>query len=101
MFQPIGSPKAPVTVHFDGVPITACPGETVASCLLRNGITRFRTTPVSGAARMPFCMIGHCFECLVEIKGLGSQQACLTVVVEGMNIATQAGAARVAGVGHD
>jgi predicted molibdopterin-dependent oxidoreductase YjgC len=75
--------------------LKARPGETVASCLLRNGVTRFRTTPVSGAARMPFCMIGHCFECLVEIEGLGSRQSCLTAVLEGMQIATQAGAATV------
>lgn len=95
MFQPIGSPKAHLTIYFDGAPITACPGETVASCLLRNGITRFRTTPVSGEARMPFCMIGQCFECLVEIEGLGSRQACLTAVAEGMQIATQIGAAKV------
>ncbi|MGM4986128.1 (2Fe-2S)-binding protein [Rhizobium sp. 11_C7_N12_5] len=95
MFQPIGSPEAMLTVYFDNLPVTALPGETVASCLLRNGVTRFRTTPVSGAARMPFCMIGHCFECLVEIEGLGSRQACLTVVREGMQVATQAGPATI------
>ncbi|WP_245296656.1 (2Fe-2S)-binding protein [Rhizobium bangladeshense] len=82
-------------VYFDGKPIRASAGETIASCLLRNGVTRFRTTPVSGAARMPFCMIGHCFECLVEIEGLGSRQSCLTAVVEGMHIVTLAGAVTV------
>jgi D-hydroxyproline dehydrogenase subunit gamma len=85
------------TIHFNGNPITARQGETVAACLLRAGVGAFRRTPVSGAPRLPYCMIGHCFDCLVEIDGQGSQQACLTLVEGRMSIWQQDGAAAIPG----
>ena len=48
-----------------------------------------RTTPVSQSPRAPYCMMGVCFECLVEIDGQGSVQSCLTPVAAGMRIARQ------------
>lgn len=86
-----------VTIHFEGRALAARPGETVAACLLREGVQAFRRTPDSGAARLPYCMIGHCFDCLVEIEGQGSRQACLVPVEDGMAIRLQDGAADVAG----
>ncbi len=82
-----------VTLTFDGTPLTALKGDTVAAALLAAGVTRFRTTPVSGAERGPYCMMGVCFECLVAINGRGNRQACLTTVEEGMRVETQHGAA--------
>jgi Uncharacterized anaerobic dehydrogenase len=98
MFTPIGSAEATITIFMDDRPIPARPGETIAACLLRAGLSRFRTTPVSGAPRLPYCMIGHCFDCLVEIDGVGSRQACLSPVADGMRVRTQRGAARIDGV---
>lgn len=95
MFVPIGSSEETITIYLDGEPISARSGETVAACLLRAGVSRFRTTPVSGQPRLPFCMIGHCFDCLVEVAGIGSRQACLTQVQEGMTVRTQMGAAAI------
>jgi predicted molibdopterin-dependent oxidoreductase YjgC len=95
MFMPIGTAGAVLTIFLDDRPIPARAGETIAACLLRAGVQRFRTTPVSGAARGPFCMIGHCFECLVEIDGIGSRQACLSLVSDGLRIRTQSGLARL------
>jgi D-hydroxyproline dehydrogenase subunit gamma len=97
MFAPIGPPWHTFTITFDGRPIAARPGEVVASCLLRADVSAFRRTPVSGAPRLPFCMIGHCFDCLVEIEGQGSRQACLVPVEVGMKIWSQNGAAAIAG----
>jgi predicted molibdopterin-dependent oxidoreductase YjgC len=37
-------------------------------------------------------MMGICFECLVEIDGKPSRQACLTTVREGMVVRRQQGA---------
>lgn len=93
MFRPIGQLEATIMVFLDGGPIPARVGETVAACLLRAGVAAFRITPVSGAPRLPYCMIGQCFDCLIEIDGMGSCQACLTVVQEGMQIRVQMGAA--------
>lgn len=97
MFTPVGAFEAAITIFFDDRPIPARPGETVAACLLRANTPAFRTTPVTGAARLPYCMIGHCFECLVEIDGIGNKQACLQIVNEGMKVCTQKGAATVIG----
>lgn len=97
MFTPIGSSEATITVFFDGKPISARQGETVAASLLRAGVRYFRTTPVTGSKRLPYCMIGHCFDCLVEIEGLGSRQACLSLVQEGMKLRHQIGPALIDG----
>jgi predicted molibdopterin-dependent oxidoreductase YjgC len=96
MFTPIGSAEATITIFLDDRPIPARAGETIAACLLRAGIPYFRTTPVSGSARLPYCMIGHCFDCLIEIDGIGSRQACLSQVRHGMRLRTQKGAAAIA-----
>lgn len=97
MFIPVGAVEAAITIYFNGRPIPARSGETVAACLLRAHAPAFRTTPVTGAPRLPYCMIGHCFECLVEINGIGNRQACLQLVSEGMKVCAQTGAATVIG----
>ena len=84
-------PAPDVMVTVDGNTIEARDGDTVAAAMLAAGILRFRTTPVSGAPRGPLCMMGACFECLVTIDGIGSRQACLTLVRPGMMIETQLG----------
>ena len=95
MFAPIGPIDIPLTLFLDDQPIRARAGETIAACLLRAGAEHFRTTPISGAPRLPYCMIGHCFDCLVEIDGVGNRQACLTLVQDGMRGRRQDGAAAV------
>lgn len=97
MFVSVVSLARTFNISFDGHPIQARQGETVAACLLRAGVTAFRRTPVSGAPRLPYCMIGHCFDCLVEIDGQGSRQACLVEVEDGMCIWPQDGAAAIPG----
>ncbi|MBS1104307.1 (2Fe-2S)-binding protein [Gluconobacter sp. Dm-62] len=92
MFSDLGPIRDPVTLFVDGQAMTASAGDSVAVCLLRAGMSYNRLTPVSGAPRLPYCMIGHCFECLVEIDGIGNRQACLTMVRDGMKVRRQAGA---------
>ena len=81
-----------VTIYFDGQAISACTGDSVAAALLAAGYHSTRKTPVSGAARGPFCMMGVCFECLVEINGEPNRQACLAQVQDGMQVRTMMGA---------
>jgi len=80
-----------VTLTIDGKPATARADDTVAAALFAAGIERCRTTPVSGAPRLPYCMMGVCFDCLVTIDGVGNRQACLVGVREGMAVETQVG----------
>jgi predicted molibdopterin-dependent oxidoreductase YjgC len=92
MFRRIAESEAPgVTLILDGRSITARAGDSVAAALFANGALVCRNTPVSGAPRAPFCLMGVCFECLVIIDGVGSRQACLTPVREGMRVEIQPG----------
>ena len=80
-----------VTIHVDGRRVAARAGDTVAAALLATGSNHCRTTPVSGAPRAPYCMMGVCFDCLVTIDGVGNRQGCVVSVREGMVIETQQG----------
>lgn len=81
-----------VALSIDGVPIVAKAGDTVAAAIFASGRHACRTTPVSGAPRGPFCMMGVCFDCLVVIDGVENRQACLVTVAAGMRVETQRGA---------
>ena len=83
--------RAAVTIHLDGEPMEAREGDTVAAAMLAAGPGHTRTTPVSGAPRLPFCMMGVCFECLMEIDGVPNQQACMIEVRDGMSVKRQEG----------
>jgi D-hydroxyproline dehydrogenase subunit gamma len=91
MFKRLGDTGATLTLTVDGKPIRARIGDTVAAAMLHAGIDHCRTTPVSGAPRAPYCLMGVCFECLVTVDGVGSRQGCLVPVREGMKIETQLG----------
>lgn len=84
-----------VTLRFEDELITVPAGITVAAALLLKGAGYFRTTPVKSAPRAAYCMMGVCFECLVEIDGRPSRQACLTSVRDGMVIRRQQGASEL------
>ncbi len=76
---------ARVDVSFNGAPLSLPEGANLAAALLVAGVDVFRHTPVSGAPRAPFCMMGACFDCLVDIDGV-VQQACMIEVTEGLQI---------------
>lgn len=80
-----------VTITVDGAPVPARVGDSVAAALLAAGFDHCRTTPVSGALRGPYCMMGVCFDCLVTIDGVGNRQGCLVRVREGMQVTLQRG----------
>ena len=69
--------------EFDGKPIKAKVGMSVAAALLAEGIIDLRQTPVSGSIRGPFCMMGACYDCLVLIDDI-SVQACTIPVRDGL-----------------
>ncbi len=80
-----------ISLTIDGKGAQARDGDTVAAALLAAGIDHCRTTPVSGAPRAPYCMMGVCFDCLVTIDGVGNRQGCLVRVRPGMRVETQLG----------
>jgi len=78
-----------VRFRFEGRELLAPEGVSLAAALLANGETVFRESPVTGAARGPFCLMGLCFECLVQIDGQPGRQACMANVAEGMEVRRQ------------
>lgn len=78
-----------ITVYVDGQPIKMQPYDTAAAAVLASELHYSRTTPISGSARAPYCMMGICFECLLEIDGLQNVQGCMTQVKDGMQIQRQ------------
>lgn len=80
-----------VRISIDGKPAEARDGDTVAAAILAAGLAACRETPVTGAARGPYCLMGVCFDCLVTIDGVGNRQGCMVPVAAGMRIETQHG----------
>ncbi|MFK7750918.1 MAG: (2Fe-2S)-binding protein [Sedimentitalea sp.] len=73
-------------LEIDGEKCEAAEGETLATVLFRHHPLVFGHHPVDGAPRSAFCMIGVCFECLVEVNGIADQQSCMIAVRDGMII---------------
>jgi predicted molibdopterin-dependent oxidoreductase YjgC len=89
-----------IAFTIDGQIAQAFAGDSVAAALLSAGVDHCRMTPVSGARRAPYCMMGVCFDCLVTIDGVGNRQACLIPVRAGMRVETQSGARAIAEETH-
>lgn len=86
MFKP-DAPTALKTVQItlDGKPVSLPADMSVAAALLAIGETIFRLSPTSRRPCSPHCLMGVCFECMLEIDGV-QRQACLTPVREGMTV---------------
>lgn len=76
-------------IIVDGVALVAREGDVVSAALLVSGRDVRRETAVSGAHRLPYCMMGVCFDCLVTIDGVANRQGCLVPVTNGMQIEIQ------------
>jgi len=81
-----------VTMTIEDRQVTVPSSDSVAAAMLAAGIEYTRITPHSGTHRAPYCMMGTCFDCLVEIDGVPNQQACQTKVRDGMVVKIQKGA---------
>ena len=76
-------------VYVDDVATSCFEGDTVAAVIMLEAGRPYRRTVISGRDRAPVCMMGVCFECLVEIDGIPNQQGCLRSVEPGMRIRRQ------------
>nr|WP_294529555.1 FAD-dependent oxidoreductase [uncultured Rhodopila sp.] len=72
----------PIGFQFNGLPVEALEGETIAAALAAAGITTLRHTP-SGAPRGVFCGAGACWDCVVTVNGRVGQRACKTLAADG------------------
>lgn len=81
-----------VEVFVEGAPVRVPEGASAAAAVLIAGVFRIRETAVTGAPRLPYCMMGVCFDCLAEIDGVANRQSCMVPVAPGMRIRVQHGA---------
>lgn len=81
-----------IEIEVNGDVVRVPRQHTIAAALLGVGVKAFRHTPVSGQPRGPLCMMGVCFECLVEIDDVPNQLACMRDVESGMRVRLQDGA---------
>jgi predicted molibdopterin-dependent oxidoreductase YjgC len=86
MFQKPPEVREAVQITFEGEPLQVGAGQTVAAALMAEGHLTLRSSVVGRQPRAAYCMMGVCFECLLEIDGHPNQQACMVLVREGMQI---------------
>lgn len=82
--------KKTVSLRIDGERVSARPDDTIAAVLLTLSGDAIRHT-AKGSSRTAYCMMGVCFDCLVEVDGRPNTQACMVTVREGMVIRRQYG----------
>lgn len=87
LFRSLDGCSSEVVIEFDGKQISVPDDTNLAAALLEAGINITRKTPVSGAPRTAYCMMGVCFECLVQIDGV-SRQACQVRTHAGLKVKT-------------
>ena len=85
------SAASTVPVTVEGREIAVPDGASAAAAVLLAGFPAIRETPVAGAPRGPYCLMGICFDCLAEIDGQPNRQSCMVTVKPGMAIRRQLG----------
>jgi len=97
MFKPYTSDnRKTVSIDFEGTRLSVPAGITVAAAVMGyTGENYIRRSPAGGEKRAPFCFMGVCHECLIEIDGIPDQQACIIEVKDGMHIKRQTGLPQV------
>ena len=75
---------------FEGRPVTARDGQSVAAALLAAGERCLRIDE-AGNPKGAVCGIGVCWECRCSIDGIADMRACMTPAQPGMVVRRQQG----------
>ena len=87
MFKTIGNAQRRlIALTIDGKTVSVPADISVAAALLYLGIVPMRRTVPTQAPRAPYCMMGVCCECLIEIDGAPNERACQVTVRQGMQL---------------
>ena len=77
---------APVSIFVNGKAVEAYEGESVLTALMAADVMTMSRDSF-GRLRTPYCNMGVCFDCMVEVEGAPSRvRACLTPVRAGMRV---------------
>jgi len=90
MFRLLDNPATLfVEIELDGAVVELPQGISLAAALLYLDAVPLRDSIVDDAPRAPYCMMGLCFDCLVEIDGVENQRACQVEVQPGLRVRRQ------------
>jgi thioredoxin reductase len=95
-----GPDPEPVELSWNGEPVQAQRGDTVAAALIASGHQACRDAGPDDSRGL-FCGMGVCHECTVQVEGAGERLACMTPVEAGMRARPAAPRLDLAGVAPD
>jgi sarcosine oxidase subunit alpha len=78
-----------IEILFDGKPVKAHQGETVAAALMATGRRHFRLSSVRSEPRGLYCGNGMCFDCVMTIDNIPNVRTCQKLVSPGMTVESQ------------
>lgn len=76
-----------VTIIFDGRPVKAYKGETIATALIAAG--HFSSGTSFSQPHGVYCNIGVCHSCVMTVNGVRSVRICKTLVSDGSRVESQ------------
>ena len=80
-----------VTIYYNGDPIPAYRGETIAAALHAAGIRVLGHSIELHRPRGFYCAIGNCSSCMMVVNGVPNVKTCITEVEYGMRVELQEG----------
>jgi predicted molibdopterin-dependent oxidoreductase YjgC len=83
------TPVDNIDISIDDQIVSVASDITVASAVMMAMNNPNYRVHLNNEPRAPYCMMGVCHECLVEIDGQKNQQGCLVFVSPGMVIKRQ------------
>jgi len=78
-----------VEFEFDGKPVRAYLGDTIASALYASGVRIFSRSFKYHRPRGLLCVAGRCPNCLMQVDGVPNVRACIEPVRDGMVVRHQ------------
>ncbi len=84
------TPGKTIRFNFEGQEMEVPAGISVAAAVMGHVHAGHTCQhPVDHSNRAPYCLMGVCFECLMEINGKADVQSCLVGIEEGMTVKRQ------------
>ncbi|MEM0284837.1 MAG: FAD-dependent oxidoreductase [Sulfolobales archaeon] len=80
-----------VTFFFEGQPVEAYEGESIAIALYAAGVDTLSWSSSFSRPRGPFCMIGKCSSCFMIVNGVPNTKTCREPVADGLVVERQRG----------
>lgn len=78
-----------ITFTFDGIPVRAFEGETIAAALHAADIRALSKSRGRKRPRGLYCAVGNCASCYMVVDGRPNVKTCIELARDGMVVETQ------------